>query len=107
MKEQTMKRYSMHMLLVVGILALLPPVLSGAASLVQDGFELASWTVDAGGGASSGGRYDVQGSIGQPDTGSMSGAGAGGTYAVNGGFRDVPGPDKPSEHFIYLPIVVQ
>ncbi len=40
------------------------------------------FTIDAGGGNSSGGDYDLSGSIGQPDAGTMIGGG----YALNGGF---------------------
>jgi hypothetical protein len=39
-------------------------------------------TVDGGGGTSTGGVYTVSGTIGQPDTGAMSG----GNYSVQGGF---------------------
>ena len=40
------------------------------------------YTIDGGGGASSGGTFVVSGTIGQPDAGSMSG----GIFVVNGGF---------------------
>ncbi len=39
-------------------------------------------SLDGGGGTSSGGRFSVTGSVGQPDAGAMSG----GRYALTGGF---------------------
>src|SRR5688500_13088650 len=39
-------------------------------------------TIDGGGGASTGGVYSVNGTIGQPDAGKMSG----GNYSIDGGF---------------------
>ena len=39
-------------------------------------------TIDGGGGTSTGGGYSVSGTIGQPDTGAMSG----GSYSLTGGF---------------------
>src|SRR6185369_4635099 len=44
------------------------------------------WTVDGGGGTSSGGAYSVTGTIGQPDAGAMTG----GAYAIVGGFWALP-----------------
>jgi hypothetical protein len=43
-------------------------------------------TLDSGGGTSTGGRFQVAGTIGQPDAGSMTG----GAYAINGGFWAMP-----------------
>src|SRR3954470_7415610 len=40
------------------------------------------FTVDGGGGTSTGGVYSVTGTIGQPDAGTMSG----GTFSLTGGF---------------------
>jgi len=39
-------------------------------------------TIDGGGGTSTGGSYELSGTIGQPDAGQMSG----GSYALTGGF---------------------
>src|SRR5262245_50210723 len=53
------------------------------------------FTVDGGGGASTGGVYSVSGTIGQPDAGRMSG----GNFALEGGFwailAAVPSPGAP------------
>lgn len=43
------------------------------------------YTIDGGGGTSTGGVYSVTGTIGQPDAGYMSG----GNYSINGGFWGV------------------
>jgi len=43
------------------------------------------WTVDGGGGTSTGGLYAVSGTAGQPDASRMSG----GTYTVSGGFWSI------------------
>lgn len=46
------------------------------------GFDLSWFTVDGGGGSSSGGPYALSGTIGQADAGTMSG----GSYGLTGGF---------------------
>ena len=48
------------------------------------------YTIDGGGGTSSGGNYTLSGTIGQPDAGTLSG----GTYTLQGGFW--PGLIVPS-----------
>ena len=59
-----------------------------------------SWdTLDGGGGTSSGGRYAVSGTVGQPDAGPAM---SGGSYAVTGGFWSGFGGAN-----IYLPIVLK
>jgi len=45
------------------------------------------WTVDGGGGTSTGGVYSVSGTLGQPDAGVMSG----GSFTLTGGFWALPG----------------
>jgi len=45
-------------------------------------YEISWFTVDGGGGVSSGGAYSVSGTIGQPDAGQL----AGGSYTLSGGF---------------------
>jgi hypothetical protein len=48
----------------------------------QAQFSIDWYTIDGGGGASTGGVYTVSGTIGQPDAGAMSG----GSYSLTGGF---------------------
>jgi len=62
--------------LAAGILAWLVPQ-SAAQSYTIDWF-----TIDGGGGTSTGGAYSVSGTIGQPDAGKMSG----GNFTIDGGF---------------------
>ena len=49
-------------------------------------FDLGSWTVDGGGGTSTGGGFVLRGTIGQPDAGTHSGGG----FEMRGGFRQAP-----------------
>jgi hypothetical protein len=46
------------------------------------GYEVGWFTVDGGGGASSGGEFSISGTIGQPDAGLLSGGG----FTIEGGF---------------------
>ncbi len=57
---------------------------AGAAALAPQGpsYDLSWQTVDGGGGTSTGGGFELDGAIGQPDAGVMSG----GTFTVIGGF---------------------
>ena len=55
---------------------------SVALNLGAQDFTLNWFTVDGGGGQSTGGVFTVTGTIGQPDAGMMTG----GTYTLNGGF---------------------
>jgi hypothetical protein len=57
--------------------ALLTPAFAQAQNYSIDWF-----TIDGGGGASSGGAYTISGTIGQPDAGRMSG----GNFTLDGGF---------------------
>jgi len=56
-----------------------------AASQVGSSFHLAWFTIDGGGGASTGCPYAVSGTIGQPDAGKLTG----GSYTLVGGFWSV------------------
>ena len=63
--------------LAVAAVAVLAAAPAGAQSVTMD------WhTVDAGGAASSGGAYELEGTMGQPDAGTLSG----GAYTLKGGF---------------------
>src|SRR4051794_26769393 len=54
----------------------------GAQSLCAQSSSIDRFTIDGGGGTSTGGVYAVSGTIGQPDAGTMSG----GNYTLQGGF---------------------
>jgi hypothetical protein len=55
--------------------------LAGVRGSAQN-YSIDWFTIDGGGGTSTGGVYSVSGTIGQPDAGAMSG----GNYTLNGGF---------------------
>jgi hypothetical protein len=67
------------------LLALLGLLLLGSAALAQvGGFGVDQYTVDGGGGTSTGGGFAVSGTIGQPDAGTMRSSDN--LYAVESGF---------------------
>jgi len=53
-----------------------------SASLFAQNYSIDWFTIDGGGGTSTGGVYSVSGTIGQPDAGHMSG----GNFTIDGGF---------------------
>lgn len=67
-----------------------------SASQASAQFAIDWFTVDGGGGASTGGVYEVRGTIGQPDAGESSG----GNFTLTGGFWSlvgtVPMPGAPT-----------
>lgn len=63
--------------IILGLVAAFLPVWAQGQSYAIDWF-----TIDGGGGTSTGGVYSVSGTIGQPDAGRMTGA----SYALDGGF---------------------
>jgi hypothetical protein len=54
-------------------------------------YSLDWFSLDGGGGTSTGGVYSVSGTIGQPEAGTMSG----GNFTLTGGFWDSPVPFEP------------
>lgn len=64
------------------ILALFGSVLAGATSALAQSYSIDWFTIDGGGGTSTGGGYSVSGTIGQPDAGVSSS----GNYSLIGGF---------------------
>jgi hypothetical protein len=54
-------------------------------------YDLSWYTIDGGGGTSTGGSFSLSGTIGQPDAGTLSG----GTFTLSGGFW-VDGSGTPS-----------
>ena len=72
----------MNRKLVSGITLALAMMALGACA---QNYTVDWFTIDGGGGTSTGGVYSVTGTIGQPDTGHMSG----GNYTLDGGFWGV------------------
>ena len=73
-------------------------ILTLAATIHAQPYTIIRWTVDGGGGTSTGGSYTLSGTIGQPDAGVLSE----GTYTLIGGFW---GFDE--QRFIYLPLILK
>src|SRR5207253_2058998 len=83
-------RYSFvirHSLLVIACCAAL---FQAPRSAKAQSYSIDWFTIDGGGGTSSGGIYSISGTIGQPDAGTLSG----GSYTLEGGFW--PGIVVPS-----------
>jgi len=90
------------------ILTLAMLLLMTAMVLAQSGgdFSLSQWTINNGGGESSGGSFAVSATLGQPDAGVLM---SGGQFGLQGGFGlpENPGSTQPpADHDVYLPMVV-
>ena len=85
-------------LLLVLLLILAIP----AARAALEAFNLDWWTVDSGGGTSTGSDYSLSGTTGQPDAGGMSG----GNYTLAGGFWS-ENVSLPQKWMVYLPLVLR
>ena len=88
--------------LVFTVVLVLALFVSGAA-LAAGSYTLSWWTVDSGGGSSSGSGYTLSGTLGQPDAGTLS---SGGGYTLAGGFWHGGAADS-AEMKVYLPLVVK
>jgi hypothetical protein len=81
-----MIRFRSERLKIAALVGLVTAALVFFTAPVQSQSYSIDWyTTDGGGGTSAGGVYSVSGTIGQPDTGSLSG----GNYALEGGFWSV------------------
>ena len=84
--------------LLIAALVLLVAV--SLASAQTGEWDLTWSTIDGGGASSSSGdRFALSGTIGQPDTGGIM---SGGIYTLHGGFW---GPVSPGDYEIYLPLI--
>jgi hypothetical protein len=92
----------MKKILYFGILIVLILSLSGLA-LAAGSYDLSWWTVDGGGGTSNGGGYTLNGTLGQPDAGTLA---SGGAYTLAGGFWH-GGVAASPELIIYLPLLTK
>jgi hypothetical protein len=88
--------------LVFTVVLVLALFVSGAA-LAAGSYTLSWWTVDSGGGSSSGSGYILSGTLGQPDAGTLS---SGGGYTLASGFWHGGAPVL-AEMKVYLPLVVR
>ena len=96
-----MRRRTFVLALLLVLLAVTMPLAQrgGWTTLALDGYDLSWWTVDGGGGSSSGGTYTLSGTLGQPDAGALTG----GTYTLGGGFWG--GGALAGGYEIFLPLV--
>ena len=86
-------------LLLIAALVLLAAV--SLASAQTGEWDLTWSTIDGGGASSSGDRFALSGTIGQPDAASLSG----GIYTLHGGFW---GPaTRPGDFAVYLPLILR
>lgn len=85
---------------VLLILCLVCLVFIAADNLATVQYSLDWCTVDGGGGALQGGGMSLEASLGQPDTGVLSG----GIYSLESGFW-LGGESPPTRRTIYLPII--
>jgi hypothetical protein len=99
---KTKKRLLMQYL-VLGLTLCILSVLANVAYAQTSGYNLTWWTIDSGGGSSSGGSYTLSATIGQPDAGQMSG----GAYNLAGGFWGGGKINSPSGWVVYLPLIVR
>ena len=88
---------------LVFTLALALVLFVSGAALAAGSYTLSWWTVDSGGGYSSGSGYTLSGTIGQPDVGMLA---SGGGYTLAGGFWH-GGAAASAERQLYLPLVVK
>jgi hypothetical protein len=95
---------SKHKLFIlIGIIVILViPNIVDAAPPPEEGFQIDWWTVAGGGGESTDGSYNLKGTIGQHDAGSLQG----GDYGLQGGFW-VEGVQKIVEFIIHLPLILK
>ena len=68
MKKRTMFRLTFALLLVLALATALQAAGQGLAPAAGS-YDLSWWTIDGGGGASSGGAYELAGTSGQPNAG--------------------------------------
>ncbi len=100
-----MKR-KLPVMISIALTSLLVILLLAVASVAYArlaGYSLPWWTVDGGGGTSSGNGYSISGTIGQPDAGKIA---SGGGYTLAGGFWH-GGVAASPEMKVYLPLTTK
>ncbi|HET6446917.1 MAG TPA: hypothetical protein VFI27_20315 [candidate division Zixibacteria bacterium] len=75
-----------------------------AAFTVSQSYDIEWWSVDGGGGTSSGDGFELSGTIGQPDVGQEMN---GGSFSVSGGYWNTSLTDAPQSSFkALLPLLM-
>lgn len=90
-----------RMLYLIIVLALV--LFASVAMAALEAFGLSWWTVDGGGGLSSGGDYALLGSLAQPDASLMQG----GDFSLAGGFLGGASALPLPANRLFLPLVVR
>lgn len=85
------------------LISMVSLLLLSSFALAAAGYDLSWWTVDGGGGTSSGGSYSLSATTGQPDAGPVL---TGGTYHLEGGFWGGALSGSRAQR-IYLPLVIR
>ncbi len=89
-------------LVILFLAALLALILVSVVLAAPQAFDLSWWTVDGGGGTSSGGEFALSGTIGQPEVGYQM---TGGDYSLAGGYWG--GGALLAQNQLYRPIVTR
>lgn len=98
-----MKRIILSIFILLVIAGLLSPNIFRASATVTDSaYAIDWWTVDGGGGESTGEGYILKGTVGQPDAGRLQG----GDYGLQGGFW-VESILDLLEFIIHVPLVLR
>lgn len=91
-------RLGMAVIVIILFLLVLPVL-----AQIGGNYDLSWWTIDSGGGSSTGDGYALSGSVGQPDAGQMSG----GPYTVTSGFWSGSRAELSTGQSAYLPFVIR
>lgn len=90
-------------ILLISLVALVTILATSLVAAQPGGVLDMTWfTVDGGGGGSTGGSYALSGTAGQTDAGTTS---SGGVYTLNGGFWQDGVTSTSSSYVLYLPLV--
>lgn len=97
----TQRRSRIPAVLAIALLTTLALLLTTAIVMGQGGagYDLSWWTVDGGGGESSGDDYALAGTVGQPDAATLTG----GDYSLVGGFW----AGAAVKYEVFLPLVLR
>jgi hypothetical protein len=92
-----------HVIVIVVFTALLLMATKGTRADTNGTYDLTWFSIDGGGGQSSGSGYALIGTLGQPDAGVLSGGG----YQLAGGFWPAATSQNQPVFSIYLPLVMK
>jgi hypothetical protein len=88
-------------LIFILLIAILLLVSIPAAQADPQAYDLSWWSIDSGGGQTSGGVYNLQGVAGQPDAGIL----LGGNFSLSSGYLSGTANLFPTQQNLFLPLV--